>query len=83
MTYNFGLVKKSKKKTKSEAGVEQEDLVNSCFCNGVGFVLVLVEYGSWFLFVFHFCSLFLVCKIGDRGAVVRFIGGLLDIHLRC
>ena len=48
---------------------------NFLLCNGMGFVLVLVEYGSWFLFVFHFCLLFLVCKIGDRGAVVRFIGG--------
>ena len=28
MTYNFDLVKKSKKRTKSEAGVEREDLVN-------------------------------------------------------
>ena len=32
---------------------------------------------------FHFCFAFLVCKIGNSGAVVRFIGGLLDIHLRC
>ena len=31
---------------------------NFLLCNGMGFVLVLVEYGSWFLFVFHFCSLF-------------------------
>jgi hypothetical protein len=34
------------------------------------------------LCVFVFFA-FLVCRIEDRGAVVRFIGGLLDIHLRC
>ncbi len=55
----------------------------SCFATVWGLCWVLVGYGSWFLFVFHFCLLFLVFKIGDRGAVVRFIGGLLNIHLRC
>ena len=35
-----------------------------CFCNGVGFVLGLVEYGSWFLFVFSF--LFAFSCVQDR-----------------
>ena len=47
------------------------------FCVGFGRIWQLVSVCVSFLFAF------LVYKIGDRGAVVRFIGGLLGTHLRC
>ena len=37
-----------------------------CLCGVRLLFATVVGYGSWFLFVFHFCSLFLVCKIGDK-----------------
>ena len=89
MTYSCGSVKKTKKKRPSQKLVSREKILSS-LCGGFlflqrwGFVFGLVGYGGWFLFcVFSFLFAFLVCKIGDSGAVVRFIGGLLDIHLRC
>ena len=47
------------------------------FCVGFGRIWQLVSVCVSFLFAF------LVCKIGDKGEVVRVIGGILGNHLRC